>query len=326
MPLNQNTELPSRNIPKSDGLLTKTHTPEERRLIESRRRLDRIVGQGFKRFDACVYGSPDPPVRHYMREHGGSESLHYMSGALVDSAPIHTNSNPLSAGSANGMREDLANSRPLLIEQNASSYKPREHEDLTSRFSSLELKGINMSRNQVQQENSSLNQVESDNQQFQAVQNRNRATSASHHDSSRLWIPSDSPCNSSCKTGGKCNKSVQNSPRLLHQVRQSRSWRQTPIPAPQPWRKLGILDPFRDDLSSTPINKSPSRRPWTASPSQKIKITSNPPKPRVSGWKISAKGSSELSSSPLKGFPHLSSNDKKRKRKYRRKRRESDTM
>ncbi|KAI1274409.1 hypothetical protein F5Y07DRAFT_401496 [Xylaria sp. FL0933] len=205
------------------------------KLIEGRRRLAEIVGQGFEAFDSCVYDLPDSPINRYRRRYADNESLYYMSGALGPSSPTQTESSPFAIDSADEVGEDLVYPRPPFSEPSVSSFGPVEHDTMTSDyFPHDNLKHMNGCHNKTQMEESSLNQIELDKYQLQADQNQNQTTPVHINNSSRIWVPSDRPRGFLGEVRGKCNGSDQSSARTSPQVHQSSSRRETPIPAPQP--------------------------------------------------------------------------------------------
>ncbi|KAI0433682.1 hypothetical protein F5Y09DRAFT_338500 [Xylaria sp. FL1042] len=300
----ENEALSCRDIPRNDGSSITTYTSEKRRLIEGRRRLDDIVGQGFDALDSLVFDLPDSPLSRYRRRRADNESPYYMSGALVVSSPAQAKSNTFAAGLADEVREDLVYPRPPFIELSVSSHGPAGHDSVTPcYYPHHNLKDMNGCHNKDQREKSSLSQIELDKHQSQVDQNQNRPTPELSNSYSRIWVPSGFLKGFLGQVRGKCNDSVQNSAQTSPQVQPSSSRRETPIPAPQPWKELGIMDPFRDETpipapqpwkelgiedpfsscsSRTAINKSPSQCHSVTNPSNTPINTSSPSKPHVS--------------------------------------------
>ncbi|KAI0442095.1 hypothetical protein F4803DRAFT_383871 [Xylaria telfairii] len=111
-------------------------------------------------------------------------------------------------------------------------------------------KGTNQSAEKDEEGNSALNQFGSDNKD----RNENQSTPSPPGFGSRdIPMPSSTSQSSSRgENSGEGGKLVQNGARpSSHHVQ-----RETPIPAPQPWTGLGILDPFNNHLLRTPTNRN----------------------------------------------------------------------
>ncbi|KAF2968759.1 hypothetical protein GQX73_g4820 [Xylaria multiplex] len=308
MTLNQDTEngkQSSRGILKNDEPPTISCTPQERRLIEGRRRLDEIVSQCFKALDSLVCDTLDWPFdfdfngrRHMDSRNPGKE----MSGALMIDSSIDENS--FGAKPGYGVGKDPINPCPSIVEPGFSSHEPGEPKILTTLPAiHHKLQGANQSPNDDQKINPDLRQIESGNQQLRAAQDRNRSAS-SHFDrnSPNPLAPSGSSSwNASGETNGEYNQYVENSARPSpHQLQLSHSRRVTPVPAPQPWRVLGILSPFGDGLPPTPTKSSQHHH----SSGTRIIHTKEPTSNRS---KLREPRLPEPESSPLNGFLHTNS-------------------
>ncbi|KAI0817811.1 hypothetical protein GGR55DRAFT_40647 [Xylaria sp. FL0064] len=237
MALKQDSEngvLSGQNI-STNNVSSTPDTSMEGRLIEGRRRLAEIVGQGFEAFDSCVYDLPDSPINRYRRRYADNECSYYMSGALVASSPTQIKSSPSVIDSADEVGEDLVYPHLPFGEPSVSSFGPVGHDTMTSRyFPHYNLKHMNGCHNKAQMAESSLNQIELDKHQSQADQDQNRTTPVHINNSSRIWVSSDRPHGVLGEVRGKCNGSDQSSARTSPQVHQNSSRRETPIPAPQP--------------------------------------------------------------------------------------------
>ncbi|KAI0413893.1 hypothetical protein F5X98DRAFT_390376 [Xylaria grammica] len=250
-------------------------TAEERRLLEGRRRLDEIIKQCFQTVNTLIYDTPDTDGE---REIDSGNHPYYMSGALLPDASAE--GNPFTAGSADDVGRDPINPRLLLIEPSFSLYEPIFPEDpaplppiphkLESTAGSLD---------EYQEE---AHRIRSDNEPFRVCQVQNRLTSPhSNWGSSNLLMPSGSPLrDSSGKIDSECDESIEGNPRQSSdQAQPGSSRRVTPVPAPQPWRRLGIRNPFGDDLPRTPTKRThPDRHQAISTPRAKG-ITHNPPQP-----------------------------------------------
>ncbi|KAI0539244.1 hypothetical protein GGR58DRAFT_500311 [Xylaria digitata] len=325
MALNQDAEngmLPSRGILKNDEPSTMSCTPDERRLIEGRRRLDEIVSQCFETLDTLVFDTPDWPLgfdfngRRHIDSRNPDEE---MSGALMIDSSI--NENPFGAELADGVGKDLADPRLSIIELGFLSHEPREPKNITPLPAIHDkLQRANRSPDGKQKENPGLRQIESGSQQLRAAQNQKRSTSP-HFDRispNPLTPPGPSSWDSSGETNGECNQYVENSARpSSHQLQLSHSRRVTPVPAPQPWRLLGIRNPFGDGLPRTPTKRGQPRHSRATGTIQTEDTASSPPKPRGNGLP-------ESESSPLNGFLHMSPDKHKPVNKLKRHRRDTE--
>ncbi|KAI8948935.1 hypothetical protein F4801DRAFT_580973 [Xylaria longipes] len=291
------------------------------RWTEARRRLDEIIEDSFKNLDALVYDTPNPPLGLRKKTHVDSGNPYYMFGALLtESSPSQVKGSSSATKSTGDMKMDSMDRRPL------SSSPPElmpSSDPVSKPVCHCSLKTTNNITEKHEEGNAGLNQSGSGNKQIRAGQNQSQSTPSPLGCHSRgISIPSSSSSlNSSGKNNREDGEPVQNGARpSSRQIRLSSSRRETPIPAPQPWTRLGIPNPFDDHLPQTPTNRDQPRCLEAASTSQTEEKALGLSKPQEYGCNVSVKGFSGPDSSPLQGFPRSRANrDKKHRRKEEKK-------
>lgn len=261
-----------------------------------RRRLDEMLEESFKNIDALVYDTPHPPLGLRKKKHVDSGNLYYMSGALsTDPSPRHVRGNPFLARSTGDMKTYTMDNK---------------------------FKSTNQSAERDEEGNAGLNQFGSGNKD----RNENQFTPSPPSCGSRgISTPSiTSQSNSPGESSGEDGKSVQNGARLSSRQVQ----RETPIPAPQPWTGLGILNPFSDHLLRTPTNRGQPHRLETVSTAQTQEDGLKPSQPQEHECGVSVEGLSEPDSSPLSGFPRSKTdkNGKSERKKKKKKKKKKHQM
>ncbi|KAI8632234.1 hypothetical protein F5Y19DRAFT_492115 [Xylariaceae sp. FL1651] len=259
--LNENEAQWDRDILKNNSVQGVTRaSAKEHRLLAPRRRLDRIVKEGFEAIDAHVYDTPNPPLGIVRKRHIHTGKPYNMSGGL-STDPTTVKYNWLSASTAENKKEDTTEilNAPFRIRgPQHPVYKPRIIEKV------------------------SLPTFP--------------PSSFNDESSSTLSSYRFSSAKSSNGTDNENRVSVQNQVQTVQdQIQPNQSQRKTPVPAPQPWRKLGIQNPFDDEQPPASIKQSQSS-PFQAQPASAPQISST----GTQGSKgKESNGTSGLDSSPI---------------------------
>ncbi|KAI0409432.1 hypothetical protein F4802DRAFT_593083 [Xylaria palmicola] len=251
--------------------------PDEQ--TEARLCLVQIAHPGFEAIDALVYDTGNqPPCSHHEGRFYCKEP-YYMSGALLTNpSPDHAIASPSLVSSTNDSR-DLIDSRILQ----ASLPQPKDTSfNLSSSPVYLAPKSANVDANNGHRGDSDLSTL-----------------SGAHS-----WNCSDE------MSGGHGKTIHAGSP---SQAQQSPRWRKTPIPAPQPWRRLGMLTPFSDEPSA-PTEHSQSPRPQTTVASKR-EASAGPSRPRAKARKATTDGPSQPTSESLNGSANSGTRHQRRRQK-----------
>ncbi|KAJ8123918.1 hypothetical protein O1611_g9483 [Lasiodiplodia mahajangana] len=179
-----------------------------RRLTENRRRLDKIVEEGFAAIDSCIYDTPNPPLGLRRRHHVPSGDPCYMSGAFEPHpGPSHIGKNPF-------ILKSIENDEEFPIDP--------------AILSEGHMQGAELS-----------------NYGLQGDEGQNQST---------LSVSDSGPAGSSAPSTPSRNPFVimagQHVPFVL--VGQH----ETPVPAPQPWKQLGVADPFAENSQRSPSSQT----------------------------------------------------------------------
>lgn len=315
---NNNGALSSRRSTEQDETLTVASLPEEakqrkskKQLVTSQHRLDDIVRQGFSAIDYCVYDTPIPPLgmRKKSRVDGGEP--YYMSGALLtDPSLSQAEGSRYAVGSVDCANKDPLASKPLLITPSTSSHESMQPSGSALPAFHRKPKIMSGSINESSTEKSSLYQAEPYNHQLQVNHDPNHyMPSRSHH---VLALSSPFGNTSDGMTVEHWGSSQNGTRTSSVEDRPCSSRRETPVPAPQPWRGLGMENPF----SSNPFICDPFRTPTKRSWSHRLESLTNgkpqmeqdtPNSPTPQGNVLSGPDSS-----PLNKFLHPFVNNKKK--------------
>lgn len=309
-----NGALSSKGIAEQDEVPTVNYLPEKgkqhkikQQLVKSQRRLDDVVRQGFSALDDCVYDTPDQPLGLRKKGHVHRENPYYMSGALLTDPSLgQAEGSSYVVGSVKGAKRDPIASRPPLSTPSISSHKLMQPSELAPPAFYRKQKTLSGSVNDSSTEKSGLYQVEPYSHQLRVTHDPDQSTPSRPH---RVPALSGSLWNSSDGIIGEDRGSSQNgSQTFSHEVQPSRSRRrETPVPAPQPWRGLGMENPFSSDPFRTPIKQS-----W---PHRLQALSNDKPQKEQDTPNSSTRQANELSgpdSSPLNKFGHLFADNQKK--------------
>lgn len=248
-----NRALSSRDITEQDK-----QQKSKQQLVESQHRLDGLVRQGFSTLDDCVYDTPNPPLGLRKKRQVDSGKPYYMSGALLTYPSLsQVKGSPYVVRSVAGAKKDPIAPRPLLITPSISSHVPMQPTEVATPAFNRKLKTISRGVNNSPTEKSALPQVEPYNHQLQVTPDPNQSMPSRSHRAMEL---SGSLWNSSDGMSGEDRWSQNGTRASSHECRPYSRRRETPVPAPQPWRGLGMENPFSGDPFRTPIKRSWSHR------------------------------------------------------------------
>ncbi|KAI1109154.1 hypothetical protein F5Y14DRAFT_458502 [Nemania sp. NC0429] len=280
---NSNRALSSSDLTKKDETTTVTSLPGKGEQRKRKHRLDYIVRQGLSAIDDCVYDIPnghlgprkngprrvgpridgprvnelrmnEPRKKRYIDS--GDTDCHMSGALLTDPSPSQAERKYV-VKPVEGAKKNPGDPQASLITPNTSSHGSTKLSDLPSPAFLRKLRIWSGSINESPSAKSGPSKIGPDNHQVQVTPNPDQPTLSRSHSipalSSSVWNSSDGMTSKGQWTSDYGLRTViREDPPYIS------SRRETPVPAPQPWRKLGIENPF-DDPFSTPLKRSWSR-------------------------------------------------------------------
>ncbi|KAJ2982763.1 hypothetical protein NUW58_g6374 [Xylaria curta] len=315
----KNRIIPGRSILKNGGIPSRARGPEQ--LAEARRRLDEIMEQCSKNLDSQVYHAIHPPIGLSGKRHVHSGNPYNMSGALLEGSGLsQVRESPSATGSAENMKpgtvdHELLGSSPVPME--IGRIRPACR---TVSYPNVEGTNGSAERDAKEHRHLGSSQFRPIDKGIRADEGRNQRTpsSSARGPRSNPKLPSSS-ASSPIQMNGNSNSSPRNDALPPpNRVQPKYPRRLTPIPAPQPWVRLGLSSPFADDSPGTPFKRSRSGDSDTASTPRGEEKVTGLPMHQVDELRVLMNGRSGPDSSPLKRHSHSKSGEKKRVRKHKR--------